>query len=140
MKRTTIAPDGMAEAVGPFSRAVLIGDHLYVAGTTALSHITGDYYERHVPKGVEEQTRLTLENIKKCVEAVGGNMDDIYKVVIMLKDPADYKKMNSIRAQYFRKDPPISTCFQAPLMRQDILVEIEAVAFIPGAVLNSARK
>ncbi len=127
-----ITPKGMAEAVGPFSRAIRIGDHLYIAGTTALSHISGDYYERHVPAGIEEQTRLTMENIKKCVEAVGATMDDIFKVVIMLKNPADYKKMNAVRGQYFKKEPPISTCFRAEVMRDDILVEIEAVALIPS--------
>jgi|SRR5215475_10946674 len=125
-----IQPKGMAEAVGPFSRAILIGDHLYIAGTTALSHVTGDYYERTIPSSIEEQTRLTLENIKKCVKAVGGTMDDIFKVVIMLKNPADYKKMNAVRAEYFKKEPPISTCFRAEVMRDDILVEIEAIALI----------
>lgn len=129
-----IQPKGMAEAVGPFSRAVLIGDQLHIAGTTALSHVTGDYYERYVPPTIEEQTRLTLDNIKQCVEAVGGTMDDIYKVVIMLKNPADYKKMNAIRAEYFKNEPPISTCFRAEVMRADILVEIEAVALIRNPV------
>jgi 2-iminobutanoate/2-iminopropanoate deaminase len=47
MRKTIISPDGVAEAVGPFSRAVLVGDHLYIAGTTALSHVSGDYYKRH---------------------------------------------------------------------------------------------
>jgi 2-iminobutanoate/2-iminopropanoate deaminase len=120
----------MAEAVGPFSRAVLVGDHLYIAGTTALSHVTGNYYDRTIPTGIEEQTRLTLENIKMCVEAAGGTMEDIFKVVIMLKDPADYQKMNSVRARYFPKNPPISTCFRAEVMRDDLLVEIEAIALI----------
>jgi 2-iminobutanoate/2-iminopropanoate deaminase len=129
-----IQPKGMAEAVGPFSRAVLIGDQLHIAGTTALSHITGDYYERYVPPTIEEQTRLTLDNIQQCVEAVGGTMDDIYKVVIMLKNPADYKKMNAVRAEYFKNEPPISTCFRAEVMRSDILVEIEAVALIRSPV------
>jgi len=129
-RKTIVEPQGMAEAVGPFSRAILIDDHLYVAGTTALSHVSGDYYDREVPSGIEEQTRLTLENIKKCVEAVGGTMDDIFKVVIMLKNPADYKKMNAVRAEYFKKEPPISTCFRAEVMRDDLLVEIEAVALV----------
>jgi len=128
--KTIIQPKGMAEAVGPFSRAILVGDHLYIAGTTALSHVSGDYYNRTIPAGIEEQTRLTLENIKKCVEAVGATMDDIFKVVIMLKDPADYKKMNVVRAEYFKKEPPISTCFRAEVMRDDLLVEIEAVALV----------
>ena len=117
MKKIIVKPEGMAEAVGPFSRAVLIDDHLYIAGTTALSHVSGDYYERHVPPTIEEQTRLTLDNIRKCVEAAGASMADIFKVVIMLKNPADYKRMNAVRAQYFPQDPPISTCFQASLTR-----------------------
>jgi enamine deaminase RidA (YjgF/YER057c/UK114 family) len=58
-------------------------------------------------------------------------MNDIFKVAIMLKNPHDYKKMNSVRAKYFDKDPPISTCYRADLMRDDILVEIEAVALLP---------
>jgi 2-iminobutanoate/2-iminopropanoate deaminase len=129
-EKTIIQPRGMAEAVGPFSRAVLVGDHLYIAGTTALSHVSGNYYDRTIPVGIEEQTRLTLENIKMCVEAAGGTMEDIFKVVIMLKDPADYQKMNGVRAKYFPKNPPISTCFRAEVMRDDLLVEIEAIALI----------
>ena len=125
-----IQPMGMAEAAGPFSRAILVGNHLYIAGTTALSHVSGDYYNRTVPPGIEEQTRLTLDNIKKCVEAVGVTMDDIFKVVIMLKNPADYKKMNAVRAEYFKTEPPISTCFRAEVMRDDLLIEIEAVALV----------
>ncbi len=129
-EKEIIQPRGMAEAVGPFSRAIRVGDHLYIAGTTALSHISGDYYERYVPPGIEAQTRLTLDNIKLCVEAAGGTMDDIFKVVIMLKDPADYTMMNRVRGEYFQKEQPISTCFRAEVMRDDILVEIEAIALL----------
>jgi enamine deaminase RidA (YjgF/YER057c/UK114 family) len=128
--KTIIKPQGLAEAVGPFSRAVLVGDHLYIAGTTALSHVSGDYYDREIPSSIEEQTRATLENIKRCVEAVGATMDDIFKVVIMLKNPEDYKRMNAVRAEYFQKEPPISTCFRAEVMRSDLLIEIEAVALV----------
>jgi 2-iminobutanoate/2-iminopropanoate deaminase len=128
-----IQPKGMAEAVGPFSRAILIGDQLHISGTTALSHVSGDYYDRAIPDSIEEQTRMTLENIKLCVEAVGATMDDIFKVVVMLKNPADYKKMNAVRAEYFKNEPPISTCFRAEVMRSDLLVEIEAVALVRNA-------
>jgi 2-iminobutanoate/2-iminopropanoate deaminase len=133
MSKTFIQPAGMAEAIGPFSRAVLIDKHLHIAGTTALSHISGDYYKWALPDTIEEQTRLTLENIKMCVEAAGGTMRDIYKVVIQLKNPSEYQRMNAVRAQYFKDEPPISTCYQANLMREEILVEIEAVAYLPNA-------
>ena len=128
VEKRIIQPKGLAEAVGPFSRAVRVGDLLYIAGTTALSHVSGDYYQRALPATIEEQTRQTFENIRTCVEAAGGTMADIFKVVIMLKDPAHYKRMNTVRAEFFPKDPPISTCFQASLMRNDVLIEVEAVA------------
>ena len=131
-EREVINPPGMAEAVGPFVRAIRIGEYLHIAGTSALSHITGDFYERHLPPTIEEQTRLTLENIKRCVEAAGGTMDHVFKVVIMLKNPADYQRMNMARAEFFKTLPPISTCYQANLMRDDMLVEIEATAFLGG--------
>ncbi len=133
MSKKIIQPAGMAEAVGPFSRAILIDRHLHIAGTTALSHISGDYYKRALPDTIEEQTRLTLDNIKMCVEAAGGTMRDIYKVVIQLKNPSEYQRMNAVRARYFDEKPPISTCYQANLMREDILVEIEAIAYLPNA-------
>ncbi len=136
--KTIIQPRGLAEAVGPFSRAVLVGDHLYIAGTTALSHVSGDYYDRAIPSSIEEQTRMTLENIKRCVEAVGATMQDIFKVVIMLKNPEDYKRMNAVRAEYFKKDPPISTCFRAEVMRSDLLIEIEAVALVSNRARSAA--
>ncbi len=132
MEKVIIQPRGMAEAVGPFSRAVRVGDFLFIAGTTALSHIPGGYYDRRLPATIEEQTRQTLANIRTVVEAAGGTMADIIKVVIMLKDPADYPRMNAVRAEFFPTDPPISTCFQANLMRADVLVEIEAVAALGG--------
>ncbi len=110
---TIVRPKGIAEAIGPFSRAILIDGHLYIAGTTALAHQAGILQERTLPDTIEEQTRLTLENIRKCVEAVNGTMDDIYKIVVMIKDFADYERMNKVRADYFKKSPPVSSCFKA---------------------------
>jgi enamine deaminase RidA (YjgF/YER057c/UK114 family) len=135
-KKIIIQPKGMAEAVGPFSRAILIGNYLHISGTTALSHVRGDYYERKMPPTIAEQTQLTLENIRKCVEAVGGTMEDIFKVVVMLKNQGEYKRMNSVRAEFFKKDPPISTCFIADLANDDVLVEIEAVAYVENPVVQ----
>jgi 2-iminobutanoate/2-iminopropanoate deaminase len=136
-EKIIIQPKGMAEAVGPFSRAILIGNYLHISGTTALSHIKGDYYERKMPSTIEEQTRLTLDNIQKCVVAAGGTMDDVIKVVVMLKNQSEYKRMNAVRAEYFKESPPISTCFIADLANDDVLVEIEAVAYIKNPVIKA---
>ena len=125
---TPISPKELPPTVGPYARAVRVGNFLYIAGTTALSHMSGDYHARRVPPTIDEQARLTLDNIRTLVEAAGGSIADIFKIVIMLKNPADYARLNAVRAEYFKENPPVSTCFQANLMREDILVEIEAVA------------
>lgn len=130
MEKFIINPETLGEAVGPFSRAVRVGNFLFIAGTTALSHLSGDYFERKIPDSIEEQTRLTFENISRTMEAAGGTMKDIFKVVVILKDPAHYKRMNEIRAKFFPTDPPISTCFLANLVRNDILIEVEATAVL----------
>lgn len=130
LRKEIVQVPEMGESIGPFSRAVRVGDILYIAGTTALSHISGNYYERPLPKTIEDQTRLTLENLKKVVEAAGGTVDDIFKVVIMLKNPADYTRMNAVRAEFFESAELVSTCFCSPVMRDDILVEMEAMAVL----------
>jgi len=127
-KHIPIAPAGLPPTFGPYARAVRVGDLLYIAGTTALSHMSGPYNERRVPPTIEAQARMTLDNIRAIVEGAGGAMGDIFKIVIMLKDPADYARLNAVRAEYFPVNPPISTCFQANLMRDDLLIEIEAIA------------
>jgi 2-iminobutanoate/2-iminopropanoate deaminase len=126
-KHIPLAPPGLPPTVGPYARAVRVGDLLYIAGTTALSHMSGPYNERAVPPTIEAQARMTLDNIRALVEAAGGTMGDIFKVAIMLKNSTDYARLNAVRAEYFPTNPPVSTCFQANLMRDDLLIEIEAV-------------
>jgi hypothetical protein len=52
-----IHPVGWREPVGLLSRAGMIGDHLYSAGSIALAHVNIDYYERVLPKTIEEHFR-----------------------------------------------------------------------------------
>jgi hypothetical protein len=70
MDNRIIQPKGMAEAAGPFSRAVLIRDHLHIAGTTALSHVSGDYYDRNVPGTKRKTSRLQI--IKFSLQRTAG--------------------------------------------------------------------
>lgn len=130
MKKTAINPNSMGAPIGPFSRAVRIGNRLIISGTTALSHISGDYYERALPDTIEEQTRQTLENIKAVMTAAGGTMDDIVTMTVILKNPAEYKRMNAVRAEYFPNGATASCTFCADLARDEVLVEIAAEAYL----------
>lgn len=130
MEMQVINPDTLGPAVGPFSRAVQLDNVLYIAGTSALSHLTGPFDDRYLPPSIEEQAVLTFDNTQKVVEAAGGTMADIFKITLMIKRRADYAVVNEIRGRYFPERSLISTGFMCELLRDDMLIEVDAMALI----------
>jgi enamine deaminase RidA (YjgF/YER057c/UK114 family) len=131
MKKTVYNPASLGPPAGPFSRAVRIGDMLYISGTSALTHLPGPFFERPIDPDFETQTRLTLENLRKVMEDAGGTLADIYKVTVYVKRREDVPKVFPIRAQYI---PPthVSALSVTELARDDMLVEIAAEAYLGG--------
>jgi enamine deaminase RidA (YjgF/YER057c/UK114 family) len=130
MEKTIINPETLGPAVGPFSRAVQLDNVLYIAGTSAFSHLAGPFDYRYLPPSIEEQAKLTFDNVQKVVEAAAGTMADIFKITLMIKHRADYAVVNDIRAAYFPERSLISTGFQCELLRDDMLIEVDAMALI----------
>ncbi|RLI11045.1 hypothetical protein DRO35_05665 [Candidatus Bathyarchaeota archaeon] len=84
-------------------------------------------------KGIEEQTRATMDSIKAVLEKLGSSMDNIVKATVFLKDMAHYDVMNKVYGSYFRNEPPARTCVQivrSPASEKQ-LVEIEVIALVP---------
>ena len=79
---------------------------------------------------VREQTRQVLSNIKSILEEGGAKLDDVAKCNVFLRDIRHFQIMNEEFAKFFPKDPPARTTVQAPLAEPDMLVEIEAIAFV----------
>jgi len=79
----------------------------------------------------EAQTRQALENLKACIESVGGTIDNIVKVTFYLKDMKHFEAVHRVRAEYFKKNPPASTLVQiSQLVHPELLVEVEAIAVV----------
>ena len=79
------------------------------------------------------QTWRTYQNITKLLEAEGATWHDIVRTTCYLRDiERDYKDFNDIRTAFFGwlglNPLPASTGIQARLCREDLLVEIEAMA------------
>jgi enamine deaminase RidA (YjgF/YER057c/UK114 family) len=77
----------------------------------------------------------TYRNITNLLEAEGGSWKDIVKTTCYLRDiERDYEAFNDVRNAFFewnKLDPlPASVGIQARLCREDLLVEIEAVAIL----------
>lgn len=131
MRPASVSVPDLAPAIGPFSRAIKVGETLYISGTSAISHINGNGQARVACGGIREQTETTLRNLRAVVEAAGGELSDIIKITVMMRNPDDYEEMNAVREMFFITEPkPTSSCFFCALIRPEMLVEMEAVAVV----------
>jgi 2-iminobutanoate/2-iminopropanoate deaminase len=127
--REEIRVPGMSEPISHFTHVVRAGRLVFVSGCVAT-----DAEGRTVGGGdVVAQARQVHENLKKCLTAAGATFANVCKVTVFLKDVADREKVNIARREYFGPHRPASTLVQiARLVRDDLLVEIEAIAVLPA--------
>ncbi len=81
---------------------------------------------------IEEQTRLTFDNLRMAVTAAGGTMDDVTQVLIYMVDIRDMKVIDQIYQEYFKAPyPNRSSAGVAALVVPNMKLEIVAYAMIP---------
>jgi enamine deaminase RidA (YjgF/YER057c/UK114 family) len=76
------------------------------------------------------QAKLTLENLRRTVEAAGGTMADVTQVMVFLPDPKDFAGMNAAFARAFAKPYPNRATMIAGLMVPGAKIEIVAYAHV----------
>jgi len=125
-RRRIRSPHVVEPPPGTFSRAIQVGNQLFVAGMTANS-----------PTGIEggdsmfEQTRAVFRKIKHLVEAAGGGMNDIVKMTGFVTDIGQRDDYLRARRDFFTADPPASTLVQiSALAAPGLIVEVEVMAII----------
>lgn len=107
-----------------WSNALKVGNEIVLSGVTARGKDGtqgGDSMER--------QTLAILRRIAELVEAAGGSVQNIYKLVIYVTDIARKGEVNAARAAFFEGVYPCSTLVEVKgLVFPDLLVEIDAFA------------
>ena len=79
--------------------------------------------------GIEAETRQTMENIKRTVEAVGSSMDKVVKCTVMMADMAEWDRMNVVYREFFPATRlPARSAFGASGLALNARVEIECIA------------
>ncbi len=112
-------------STGAYSAGVqAANDWLFVSGQAALDFKTSSF----VLGTIEEETHLTLHNVKRICEAAGFTLDDIVKCTVHLSDIKDFDRYNVVYASYFTKIKPARTTVQS-VLGHGIKVEIDAIAF-----------
>ena len=130
MQRQSINPSSLAPPVGHFDRAVRLGNILWISGTSALTHARGDVQDRTLPPTIEEQTRLTYENIGKVLQDAGGTMADIFKLQVYMVRREDWDAVDRITKEFLPDKGFINSAFLTELLNPDMLIEIEATAWL----------
>lgn len=81
-----------------------------------------------VSGGVKEQTERALASLRAVLKEAGTSEKNVAKTTVFLKDAASFKEMNEVYANFFGKHKPARATLVTGFPRDDILVEIEAVA------------
>ena len=113
-----------------FSPAVRSGDLLFISGTTAT-----DDHQQLVGRGdIVAQTRQIFRKFEAILKAAGGSLKDIVETTEFITTTENYRKTAEVRREVFGGPPyPAATgVIVAGLLREDALIEISAVAVLPG--------
>jgi reactive intermediate/imine deaminase len=120
-----IVPEGAAATL-PFSPAVKVGHILYLSG-----QLGTDSTGKLVAGGIEAETRQTLTNIKRLLEANGSSMDRVVKCLVMLADIGEWARMNTVYVTFFPTHRPARSAFGATGLALGARTEIECIATVP---------
>jgi 2-iminobutanoate/2-iminopropanoate deaminase len=80
---------------------------------------------------VSEQTYATMADLQKTLAAAGATMDDIVKATVFITRMEDFEAMNEEYMKFFKGPTPARSTLVTRLVMDEILVEIEAVAYKP---------
>ncbi len=122
--RKIIHTEKAAQPVGPYNQAVQVDNMLYVSGQIPLDPETGEL----VKGGVEEQTRMVMQNIGAILEAAGMDFANVVKCSIFIIDMHEFPKLNKVYASYFENDPPARETVQVGALPKFVDVEISCIA------------
>jgi 2-iminobutanoate/2-iminopropanoate deaminase len=93
----------------------------------ALDPISGQMVEGDVAA----QTRQVMENLRAVLKAAGGDLENLLKTTIFLKDLSDFTVVNQVYASYLSSPFPARATVQVARLPRDAAVEIDGIALIP---------
>lgn len=110
------------EEIG-YSRAVVVGDDIWVSGTTGY-----DYTTMTIAPDVAAQCDQTFRNIAAALAQADATLDDVVRVMFIVPNRADWEPCWPVVKKYLGKARPASTLIHAGLQTDAMKIEIEVTA------------
>ena len=120
-------------AVDPATATIVKGYADIPATARTLLGQTGEFSTDIREGPILAQSWFVLDRIRATVEAAGGQMSDVFKLVQYFKNLDHFPHYSRVRKLFFKGDLPASTVVEvsAMLPTADILIEVEATAYLP---------
>jgi 2-iminobutanoate/2-iminopropanoate deaminase len=109
----------------PFHPGVRAGDFIYVSGQVAK-----DENGNMCSGNIEDETRWTIEGIRKILALDSADLSDVVKVTVFLADGRNFGRYNKVFAEYFPEGRIARTTVEARAVIE-CKIEMDAVAYKP---------
>jgi enamine deaminase RidA (YjgF/YER057c/UK114 family) len=124
-ERRRISSGGPWESVAGYSRAIVVGDSCWVAGTTD----AGPNGRSRHPGDVAAQTRAVLDIIEAALAEAGFELSDVVRTRMFVTDIGRSAEISAVHGAAFGAIRPAATMVEvSALMDPSLLIEIEAEA------------
>ena len=124
MPKTIIRSDRAWKSTMNFAQATRAGGTLYACSVGLKPDGTLAGHD------IASQTRQTIDNIEALIEAAGGSLKDVVKCTIYLAGREHYEGMNAVYFARFADEPPLRATVICDLAFPELLVEIDATAYL----------
>jgi 2-iminobutanoate/2-iminopropanoate deaminase len=127
MDKKIIATKDAPQAIGPYSQAVVFGNFIFISGQIPIIPKSGEL----ILGGIEEQTEQVLKNLEAILKSSHSSLINVLKTTVFITDLNDFGKMNKVYEKFFKDNPPARSTVEVSRLPKEVLVEIEAIAYIP---------
>ena len=123
MNRKLISSGSTFEAQIGYSRAVAVGEWVFVSGCTGY-----DYSKMTMSEDLLEQTEQCFRNIEAALKQAGASLKDVVRVTYILPDASQFEKCWPVLRKHFGDIRPACTMLSAGLAQPSMKIEIEVTA------------